>query len=198
MTTIADIAFTEAVDLDALAHVVEHFDKLDANAKTLANNYLLASADGSVKVHYRQAAPHGRWYAIHGLSLQSMKRCVRHTICTGKYQDIDIVNAQPTMIQHLCRENEVDCPHLDEYVSNRDALLDALESDEPKAIYLAVMNGGSCDKAPNKTTHLKAFKNEMCTIAQALKNKYASRFKEVKERRVAKGKLDEVFRKLTG
>ncbi len=191
MTLIAGKTFTEVFDSDKLAYVVEHFNELglDADAKSNATSYLLASRDGRVDVRYRQAAPHGRWHAIHGLSLQCMKRCVRHTICTGKYHDIDMVNAQPTIIQHLCRENNLECPNLDEYVSNRDALLDALECDEAKDIYLAVMNGGSYEQAPKKTPHLKAFKKEMCAIGKALKDELASRFKEVEERRVAKGKL---------
>ena len=193
MTTIADITFTEPFDGDNLAYLVKHADErtLDANAKAKAIAYLSASRDGCVDVRYRQAEPGGRWYADRGLSLQSMKRAVRHTIGADKYQDIDMVNAQPTMIQHLCRKHELVCPRLDEYVTHRDALLEALgckSRDEAKAMYLTVMNGGSCDKA-KQTPHLKAFKQEMCAIAQSLKATFASEFKKVKQRRVAKGKL---------
>jgi hypothetical protein len=192
MTTIADLTFTETFDRDKLAYLVKHADELglDANAKANASAYLLASRDGC-GVRYHQAARGGRWYADRGLSLQSMKREVRHTIGADKYQGIDMVNAQPTMMQHLCVKHELVCPHLDEYVSNRDALLDALECrrDEAKAICLTVMNGGRCDKA-KQTPHLKAFKQEMRAIAQALKDTLASEFKEVKEQRVAEGKSD--------
>jgi hypothetical protein len=193
MTSIADVTFTEVFDRDKLAYVVKHFDELglDGDAKAHAVAYLLASRDGCVDARYHQAAPGGRWSADRGLSLQSMKRAVRHTIAADKYQDIDMVNAKPTMIQHLCRKHEFVCPQLDEYVSNRDALLDAFECsrDQAKAIYLTVMNGGSCDKAVKTTPHLKAFKQEMCAVTQSLKHTFASQFQEVKERRVAKGKL---------
>jgi phage/plasmid-associated DNA primase len=194
MTTIANLKFTETFDRDKLAYLVDE-RTLDANAKAKAIAYLLASRDGCVDARYHQAARGGRWYADRGLSLQSLKREVRHTIAADKYQDIDMVNAQPTMIQHLCRKHKLVCPHLDEYVSNRDALLDALldaldcSRDEAKAIYLTVMNGGSCDKA-KQTPHLKAFKQEMRSTAQSLKATLASEFKEVKERRVAEGKSD--------
>ena len=102
---IAATTFVELFDCDILADLVEYFDELglDADAKTSATNYLLANRDGRVEVRYRQAAPGGRWYAINGLSLQSMNRRLRHTICGSKYQDIDMVNAEPNIIQHLCR-----------------------------------------------------------------------------------------------
>ena len=167
---IAATTFVELFDCDILADLVEYFDELglDADAKTSATNYLLASRDGRVEVRYRQAAPGGRWYAINGLSLQSMNRRLRHTICGSEYQDIDTVNAEPTIIQHLCRQNEFDCPHLDEYVKNREALLGSLgcSRDEAKDTYLAVMNGGSCELAPNQTTHLKASKKEMEAVGK--------------------------------
>ncbi len=192
MTLIAKKTFTEVFDSDKLAYVVEHFDELglDAEAKSNATSYLSASRDGRVDVRYRQAAPHGRWYAINGLSLQSMNRRLRHTICTGKYQDIDMVNAEPTIIQHLCRKNEFDCPHLDEYVKNRELLLQALgcSRDEAKAIYLAVMNGGTCEKAPKQTAHLKAFKRERDDLGQRFRGRLPKLFRQVKARRVAKGK----------
>ena len=193
MTTIADITFTEVIDCDILAYLVEHFDELglgDADAKTNATKYLQASRDGCVEVRYCQAAG-GRWYAINGLSLQSMNRRLRHTLCDGKYQDIDVVNAEPTIIQHLCRQNEFDCPRLDEYVKNREVLLETLgcSRDEAKDIYLAVMNGGSCDTAPNQTTHLKAFKKEMDALGQLFQERFPKLFRQVKARRVAKGKL---------
>ena len=68
----------------------------------IAQKYLSKSANGTIKTKYKQNASFGRFYAVGSLSLQSMPREIRHTIATEFYVDIDIKNAHPVILAHLC------------------------------------------------------------------------------------------------
>ena len=47
-------------------------------------------------ITYAQSRGHGRMFATQPLSLQSMCKRVRHTICKDLMIDVDMVNAHPT------------------------------------------------------------------------------------------------------
>jgi hypothetical protein len=137
---VTNLSFTETFDGDKLAYVVEHWDQLDGLAAkddaTLqedgfqpsldrARRYLEASQDMRVTVTYHQVGDTdiGRCYAKRGLSLQSLPRKVRHTVASGAYTDVDMVNAFPVLLLHECRKAGIECPYLAHYVAQREDLL---------------------------------------------------------------------------
>lgn len=90
-------------------------------------------------------------------SLQGMSRRLRHTLAKDLYHDIDMKNAQPTFLRHLCKTLQFDHPILEAYCENRDAYLkkwvgtkvfhkkevEVLQTeDDVKRFILAITNGG--------------------------------------------------------
>jgi len=77
-------------------------------------------------------------------SLQSINKHVRHSVAKDLV-DLDIVNCHPTLFQLLCKKNNIDCPYIDEYVSNRDIIIDKLENEyntiKAKTTILSIMYG---------------------------------------------------------
>lgn len=192
----------ENFDCDKLNYIIENFEQIKKklrpaslkrmlNAKKKLTEYLNNSRFGKIKVHYKQNKSYGRYYAIKSLSLQNIPREIRHTIAKEYYLDIDIKNAHPEILLKLCKEDNVDCEDLEEYITNREKLLADLKIDREtgKKIYLSLLNGGESDykKLETKTTHLKLFKKEMKNIHNHFADKYPIQYKKhVKEKKEKK------------
>lgn len=187
-----NLEYYEVCDFDRLAHIIRNKDKYLKEMREecyndkydpflLPERYLRKSANGRIKVQYRQNDGVGRQFAVGGLSLQSFAREIRHTISKGYYVDIDIVNAHPTIFSHICKKYDIDTNYLDKYIKKRDKIIDELlalnntyasETVEPieqydkgymKTMILSCLNGGTTayDNLPNKTDWLTSYKKEM-------------------------------------
>lgn len=169
----------ERFDRDALCKVLSNWNALPVSAETrraldaawtersverhpidLVRSMLDASAPGSVgvAVSYRRGRgrARGRQYAI-GPSLQSLPRSVRHTLAAGLYHDIDVENAQPTLVAHYCARHGVPAPVLQDYTSGterREAMLRELGAPraQAKRAIIALINGGrrACEELPRR------------------------------------------------
>lgn len=130
----------------------------------ILKRYLKKSVEGVVKVSYKQKGNMGRLFAMGGMSLQSFPKCVRHTIAEEYYLDIDMKNAHPVILKHLCESRKFPTPWLSVYIDNRDAkLLEISEdTDLAKDVVLSLINGGSKAYNELKTPPewLKAFRKE--------------------------------------
>src|SRR3990167_10402086 len=80
----------------------------------------------------------------YALSLQSLRKQIRHTIASDYYQDLDIKNCHPTILLAMCVRLGLDTPILKSYVDNRDKFFKAnnLSPDVGKVAFLSIMNGG--------------------------------------------------------
>ena len=91
----------------------------------------------------------GRVYPNKSLSLCSLRREIRHTLAVGNYVDIDVANAHPEILNQLCLNNNIKTKYLNQYVSNRDAILkETMETyecdrDEAKQLYISLMYYGA-------------------------------------------------------
>ncbi|KNC99706.1 uncharacterized protein SPPG_05087 [Spizellomyces punctatus DAOM BR117] len=65
----------------------------------------------------------------------------RAYLCGHEYHDLDMVNAQFTVLRELSKSNNLFCPHLDDYVENRDTLLSEWKMNKQDMI--AIVN---CEK----------------------------------------------------
>lgn len=81
------------------------------------------------KVTYRQRGGKGRYFANHSYSLQGMPRSIRHCIAGDIYRDMDIKNAHPVILMHMCEIEGLDVPQLKYYVNNREICLDGLKNE---------------------------------------------------------------------
>lgn len=104
----------------------------------------------------------GRLYSsggVQGLPKKFRGFLMKHTT------DIDMKNAHPTILKYLCKQNNIRCPMLSEYVSDRDGVLENMEMDreEAKELYLKALNDNKLNpKCKNKI--FRAFDAEMKTI----------------------------------
>jgi hypothetical protein len=209
---IAATTFTEEADLDAGAYLLTHWGRLiPRSLRSLHSKgqsvpperalelFLLSARARRVEVTYRKSkseSEQGRWHALKSRSLQCLSRVVRHTMCVGRYVDVDVVNAHPTLLLHLCRQSNWECPQLSAYVKDRDDLLTDLcgvagcSRDHAKQVYLAVLNGGDEDfnNLPRRSKHLEAFRDELAVLRLKLTQQHSELYAQVKARRSEAGK----------
>jgi hypothetical protein len=97
--------------------------------------YLKLSESGNgVSVHYEQTYyngnPYGRFYPQLKLkgqyvkTAQSQWKHIRSALYGTTETDIDLVNAQPTILFNICQDNGITASMLGNYVRNRDRFLD--------------------------------------------------------------------------
>ncbi|GAB5538923.1 MAG: hypothetical protein Salg2KO_10260 [Salibacteraceae bacterium] len=193
----ADIRFREFIDADTLDTLLKYPDLRDgSDPDTVDERILLRTFRkamsrkfkpyGTYHVNYdfaKNQLPIGRVYPKKSISLGSLRKELRHTLAHGTYTDIDIANAHPVIIHSICKHNDITCPHLEEYVNNReDRLRDVMTHYSigrkgAKEVFLVLMYGGSFkrafqnaglsgDEAP--TDSLKNFQNELRRIADVV------------------------------
>jgi len=179
------IELNEMFDQHKLNHIVKNENVFrgqmrlkcfedDYNPFTIANKYLSKSNNGTITTKYKQNASHGRFYAIGSLSLQSMPREIRHTIAKDFYTDIDIKNAHPVILAHLCDKIGVSCKWLKKYNKKRDEFLTQISSDreQAKTVVLSIINGGqkAIGELNEPPEWLNEFKKEMKLIHKKFAN----------------------------
>lgn len=153
----------------------------------LTKKYLNRSSNGLINISYRFANDSenkGRQFAGGGVSLQCMPVKIRQTITHDFYIDIDMVNAHPTILLHLCKKHNIECEMLEEYVNNREEKIQELvdannaDRDQVKQLFLALMNGGDSlyKKMEVKTKFLKKYRNEMTDILDEIAKVYPKIF----------------------
>ena len=117
-------------------------------------------------------------------SLEHLQAECRASLCRDLYHDLDMVNAQPVLLVQLVRRDlTADMPELENYVDNRDALLqqlmdrDGISRDDAKAAVIAIIYG-----AVTKDVLLLPLATEVRARAKELSRtpKYAELFAALK------------------
>ncbi len=194
MTTIS-FKSVEQFDYISLLTILQNWDHIEVRdngkdtwevnnkvyvPKTIITNYLKRatllpnSRLGEIPVTYKYSQirkKQGRQFVVNGLGLQSFNKWFRHTICHDLYVDVDIVNAQPSMLVQYCQKNSIACPELLKYIQNRTQYLTDLihahnfSKQEAKQCLLAVINGG---KRYSLVPWFEPFKRELTDIHQQI------------------------------
>lgn len=102
---------------------------IDPELKGKLVKYKSKINNGYIQVHYnysKNLQDKGRLYARDSLSLQNIKSEVRHFISNDIYEDIDIDNCHPTLIEQYCEKNEIETPYLSKYNENREEILEQI------------------------------------------------------------------------
>ena len=159
-------------------------EKLTDEQKEALYKYQKKIKGGYATVNYHYAKKNlgkGRVFAEGGISLQSFKKSIRHAIAKENYNDIDMVNAHPTLLMQYCKKNEITCEKLTDYVKNRDEWLakimkyHEITRDAAKKLILRICYLGAYEleegPPPKKmkrvcdlSTELKIIAKKICTI----------------------------------
>jgi hypothetical protein len=135
-------------------------------------------------VNVRVALPKHKWGRIvpfKQLSLSVFHRPIRHTLAQNNYVDVDMVNAQPSILLEVCRANNIELPSLTFYCKNRDsAVLEIMNHhkvnrDSAKKLVIRLIMGGSYDAwaqenntTPSPVPWVKQLEQEVCLITEMI------------------------------
>ena len=101
-----------------------------------------------VKLNRVKNNPFGRCNPEFSLSLFSIRRQIRHTICENLYYDFDIKNCHPDILYQICKFNNIECKNLEKYVLNRQYYIDLVmntynvSKDTSKNLFIRLLYGG--------------------------------------------------------
>jgi len=110
----------------------------------------------------------GRRYASGGIP--GLMREVRGFLMQDVSTDLDMKNAHPVILKYLCKKDDISCPHLVNYVENRETILcnfDGMSREDAKEVYLKAINKDSVTRSI-KYDDFRNFDKEMKTIQKAL------------------------------
>jgi len=185
--------FTESFDQHKLNYVLQNKEKftcriyeVDYDPFNTPTKYLQKSTNGEIKVSYHQPGSRnfGRFFADGSVSLQNICREIRHTIASEYYDDLDVVNCHPVILRHLCKQHDIICDRLNDYIEDRDKHIEEIikdnkiERDDVKTIFLSLINGGHDDykKLENPTPFIRRFKRETTDILEEICDKYPNEY----------------------
>lgn len=168
----------EIVDINILNKLLytNHKD-IDEEMKSKLKSYKSKIREGKVKVCYEYSNPLsiGRQYAK-SISLQNIKKSIRHTLADDYYYDIDFINSGANILKQYCEKKSIICNKLIEYVENREKILKAIckvhkiDRSSAKNFMTRQITLGSYDikgDAPG-TRYINEFRKEIAKIADEI------------------------------
>lgn len=155
------------------------------DSKKVCVNYckeILNSTNGNIKRSYYNNDGLGRMYLKKGQEgFQTLMREYRAFLCYRNYYDLDIKNAQPSILLSICKEKEIDHYYLEKYVLEREERFEEfkklnkkLDKDTFKMFFISIMNGSKNDgekkfKLNDKARKfIKKFTDEMIRTREIL------------------------------
>jgi hypothetical protein len=115
--------------------------KTDAKCKESYNFFkkytkMMRKTNGEMIHVYKQSDENkGRFFS--GTSIQGKPKYIRGYLLHDISTDIDMVNAHPAILLHLCKKHDIPCANLEKYVANRKSILEkgpATKEDYLKAV----------------------------------------------------------------
>ena len=154
---LTDETFTEDVDARILEALLAKPDLLiytdDWKDEIMLKKMLSRVKKGKLRVDYIHSKSgvkdFGRVNAKGLVSLGALRREIRGTLTTGRYIDIDIVNAHPNIMNQLLRQNGLPNAGYEDYCANREACLERVMNhhevnrDDAKNLFITIGFGGS-------------------------------------------------------
>jgi hypothetical protein len=156
----AVIIRNEHFDVDMMEKLLRHEGVCERD-KAFLKRYKKRAKDGNrVEVEYKygknwRERGEGRLYPdTPSLVSSNMSRSLRNALGARYYWDIDIENAQPSILREFCKEQEWACSVLEEFIQKRTSILETMMTtlnftrDEAKQECIQVLFGGYSDKHP--------------------------------------------------
>lgn len=227
-TILNGIVLNEPIDLSILDKLInstlikETFNnpmckKLYTSEKIQLEKYRELIVNGKAIVKYNRIKnfEFGRCNPDGALGLFSIRREIRHTLAKNEFEDIDIDNCHPVMLEQILTNNNVKCDMLRDYINNRNDWFDLvrktfkikelvngdknLMKDIPKNLFIRILFGGGFSswcrdyriddtiKIPKK---IKEFIDEVKIIIKFIASKNPLLVEAVEKRKKEQGKED--------
>lgn len=153
------LTVTEKVDVAALKRAIRHKQVDEETRARLLAIHQACEDDGSFTVTYDFSKKYretcmGRLFP-QGPSLCQLDRKARNAIAKSVYHDVDMSNAQPSIIITVCEWKGWECKYMRAYVQQREEVLDGIKAalkdfnvtrEDAKRIMLSVCNGGTISR----------------------------------------------------
>ena len=141
VSSLDNITFLEIVDVNAVDALVKsdcletefsdnysqkYASSIYSNVINQLNQYkkLYNKKIGAFKVTYNKPRhKYGRVFPKKSLGLTSFSKKIRNTFLKDNYIDLDLSNAQPAIVYNICKSNDIKCPFIEEYIQDRDRIL---------------------------------------------------------------------------
>lgn len=123
-------------------------------------------------------AGYGRLYSVEKGSLERLEKTLRHSLCAGIYWDVDITNAQPTILSQMAKSRGLKVDFLSYYVSNRNEIINLMMNqynmtrDEVKDWIIKCIFGSNIPE-------LKLLQNELKSLAKELRDDYSELYDKI-------------------
>jgi len=94
--------------------------------KEMINKYLQNYNKNLGGISVKYGKPKHKWgrsFPFKSLGLSCIRKVIRNSLIDGIYYDCDLKNAQPEIIRNLCESNNIPCPIIKQYCSNRVSIL---------------------------------------------------------------------------
>lgn len=167
----------ETISIPALLHLMQNTETLiikEERKKFLNYANIMLEHGGKKLITYAPVEhKYGRVYAEKALSVQSMSKFIRNSLCTqDMYHDIDIENCHPILLSFICKKHLIPCQKLNLYIANREDILKFIHKDRAKAKerMLSLIFGSELNKSA--TGFVRQFANELILIAEKLFDLY--------------------------
>lgn len=185
-TVIKDIEILEPIHVDSIDKLIQSdLLKNDFNNKYMKEFYkherdqLKAfkskiDQNGFALVKYNRKNFIGRSNPVKGLGLFNIRREIRQTLVKDLLVDIDIVNCHPVILSQICKQNNISCNYLNEYIQNRDKIIQEhmqqfnISKDEAKRIFIAGCYCGNFILESRPSDFYNEFVSEMRKIAKVI------------------------------
>ena len=158
--------------------IKEHFNMIKDYVKDMIKT------KGEMKKLYKhsEASDKGRLYGNN--SIQGLDSIIRGYLFRNITTDIDQVNSHPALLRYISKINKIRCPILEEYINNRDEILEDLKSEgveDPKTLILKIVNSSQSPRK-YKSVFIKNLINEVKVIRDNLNKiiEYQELFEEAK------------------
>jgi hypothetical protein len=132
-----------------------------------------------IEIKYKQINKYGRYCCYRGIGLQAFQKDVRKYISGEYYDDIDIVNCHPVLLNQLLKKyNTLGMSALDEYCNNREQFLN--QHNITKIDMIKLINyGDSCNKVFFEKIYNQIYKE----LVPILKKEHKVLFDRIKKSR---------------
>jgi len=135
-----------------------------------------------INYKYAKNKESGRIFVDGALGIQRIWNKFRGILCEGINIDFDMVNAHPTLLLYICKQNQITCYCLETYVKNRNMILDHIFDDDninktnSKILIIKAINDNQYitkyGKIKIKNPFFKSLDKELKNIQKELTIKY--------------------------
>jgi len=88
---------------------------------------LIENGRATIKYNKYKNNPYGRSNPDNGLGLFTIRREIRHTLAGDNFEDVDIDNCHPAILEQIMTFNNQDCSNLKDYIQNRTKWLNLVQ-----------------------------------------------------------------------